>query len=67
VDRPAHPQPAAHAFPGGRRDRHDRAPAVHRAADRDIALGALLWRRLRGEEPTDATLDALTNLLVGSA
>jgi AcrR family transcriptional regulator len=33
----------------------------------DIALGALLWRRLRGEEPTDAALDALTDLLVGSA
>jgi hypothetical protein len=36
VDRAAHPQPAAHALPGGRRDRHDRAPAVHRAADRAL-------------------------------
>jgi len=33
----------------------------------DIALGTLLWRRLRGEEPTAAALDALTDLLVGSA
>lgn len=32
----------------------------------DIALGALLWRRLRGEEPTDAALDALAELLVGA-
>jgi AcrR family transcriptional regulator len=30
----------------------------------DVALGTLLWRRLRGEEPTDAVLDALTDLLV---
>ena len=33
----------------------------------DIALGTLLWRRLRGEEPTAAALDALTDLLIGSA
>lgn len=32
----------------------------------DVALGTLLWRRLRGEVPTDAVLDALTDLLVGS-
>ena len=32
----------------------------------DVALGALLWRRLRGEDPTDATLDTLTDLLIGS-
>jgi AcrR family transcriptional regulator len=30
----------------------------------DVALGTLLWRRLRGEEPTDAVLDALTDVLV---
>jgi AcrR family transcriptional regulator len=29
----------------------------------DAALGALLLRRLRGEEPTDAVVDALTDLL----
>jgi AcrR family transcriptional regulator len=33
----------------------------------DVALGALLWRRLRGEEPTDAALSALVELLVGAA
>jgi hypothetical protein len=33
----------------------------------DIALGTLLWGRLRGEEPTAATLDALADLLVRSA
>jgi AcrR family transcriptional regulator len=32
----------------------------------DVALGTLLWRRLRGEEPTDAVLDALAALLVAS-
>jgi len=32
----------------------------------DVALGALLWRRLRGEDPTDAALDTLTDLLIGS-
>jgi AcrR family transcriptional regulator len=32
----------------------------------DVALGTLLWRRLRGEEPTDAFLDALADLLVAS-
>jgi predicted phosphoribosyltransferase len=32
----------------------------------DVALGTLLWRRLRGEEPTDAALSALAELLVGS-
>jgi AcrR family transcriptional regulator len=32
----------------------------------DVALGTLLWRRLRGEEPTDAVLDALAGVLVGA-
>ena len=32
----------------------------------DVALGALLWRRLWGEDPTDAALDTLTDLLIGS-
>lgn len=32
----------------------------------DVALGTLLWRRLRGEPPTDAALDALAELLVGT-
>jgi AcrR family transcriptional regulator len=31
----------------------------------DVAFGTLLLRRLRGEEPTDDVLDALTDLLVG--
>jgi AcrR family transcriptional regulator len=33
----------------------------------DIALGTLLWRRLRGEDPTDAVLDALTDVLARPA
>jgi AcrR family transcriptional regulator len=33
----------------------------------DVAVGTLLWRRLRGEEPSDATLSALADLLIGSA
>lgn len=33
----------------------------------DVALGTLLWRRLRGAEPTAAVVDALTDLLIGAS